>query len=456
MSLEVVILAAGEGRRMRSRLPKALHTLAGYPIVEHVLKAAKELRPARIHLVIQPQHHPLFACRAELQGVQIVHQEKQLGTAHAVNQAMPFIAEDASLLVLCGDAPLIQPTTLQSCVELSGNAIVLVSAIVDDPKGLGRILRNEDGSVAGIVEDRDTNEEQYAIKEINSGVICGPRRLFADHLSQIDALNDQQEFYLTDLIGLARESNVKIECVVAEDPNEALGINDRLQLADIERKLQKRKAEQLLLQGVGVADPARIDIRGTLQTSSDCFLDVNVILEGDVVLGEGVSIGPGCLIKDCVIGDGVEVKAHSVLENARVGQRCEIGPFARIRPDSVLEEDVKIGNFVEIKSSHVGQGSKAGHLAYVGDAELGERVNVGAGAITCNYDGKAKHKTIIGDDVFVGTNCTLVAPIVVHDRAFLAAGSTITKNVQTHALAVGRSRQRTIKDWNLPSRRRSK
>lgn len=439
---------------MRSHVPKVLHTVAGYPIVEHVLSAVRELHPAKIHLVIQPRHQPEFGCRGELDGVHIVHQDKQLGTAHAVRQAMPFVDEDAALLVLCGDAPLIRSTTLQACVERTGDSIALVSAIIENPKGLGRITRNDDGSIAGIIEERDANEAQKSINEINSGIIGGPFRLFAELLPQVNALNDQREFYLTDMIGLARDSGVSVECVVAEDSDEALGINDRVQLADVERRMQKRKAHELLQQGVAISDPSRLDVRGALQVGDDCFLDINVIVEGEVVLGSGVTIGPGCLIKDCILGDGVNVKAHSVLENSQIGDRCQIGPFARIRPDSVLEEDVKIGNFVEIKSSRIGRGTKAGHLAYVGDAELGEQVNVGAGAITCNYDGEAKHRTVIGADVFIGTNCTLVAPLLIDNGAFLAAGSTITTDVQKQALAVGRTRQRTIKNWNLRTRSR--
>ena len=454
MPLEVVILAAGEGKRMRSHLPKVLHRLAGKPIVEHVQEVAATLNPAKIHLVIQPQQRAHFSRLCSQNHSNFVPQEEQLGTAHAVAQAIPQIDDESTVLVLCGDAPLVRSRTLQACAKRASESVALVSAVVDNPSGFGRIVRTDAGVVNGIVEHRDATEDQLTIREINSGIIGAPKELLARLLPEVQAENEQREYYLTDLIGLASLKGLPIECVVAEDSEEALGINDRVQLADVERRLQRRRANELLLQGVGIADPARLDIRGSLKAGRDCYLDVNVVFEGDVVLGSDVQIGPGCVIKDCEIADSAIVKAHSVLENANVGQRCEIGPYARIRPGSVLEQDVRVGNFVEVKAAQLGEGTKAGHLAYIGDAELGKNVNVGAGAITCNFDGKDKHRTVIGDDVFVGTNCTLVAPLKVDNGAFLAAGSTITKDVEGDALAVGRTRQRVIKNWRSSSRRK--
>ncbi|MCZ6710632.1 MAG: bifunctional UDP-N-acetylglucosamine diphosphorylase/glucosamine-1-phosphate N-acetyltransferase GlmU [Gammaproteobacteria bacterium] len=455
--LEIIVLAAGQGTRMNSRLPKVLHTLAGRPLLAHVLDRVSQLNPQRIHVVVG---HMGEAVRDAVQttnpGLEVnwVEQAEQLGTGHAVQQVLPSVAEHAALLVVLGDVPLITTQTLQDCVAKAlAGGVVLVTADFADPAELGRIMRDGSGAIQSIVEFKDADPAQRAVCEINSGIMAAAPDVLQGLLSQVRPRNAQDEYYLTDVVALAVTNNVPVEGLKAECSEEVTGINDRIQLAELERHYQRCRARALMRDGTTIADPARLDIRGEVSAGIDCFIDVNVVLEGRVVLGRGVVIGPGAVIRDSELGDGVWVQAHTVIEGAQVAADCILGPFARIRPGTELGAGVKIGNFVETKNSVFGAGTKASHLAYLGDATLGEGCNVGAGTVTCNYDGVDKHPTTIGDGVFVGTNVTLVAPLVIEDGAYVGAGSTITTKVGKDELAVGRSRQRNLQGWVRPDKR---
>ncbi|HEY5646185.1 MAG TPA: bifunctional UDP-N-acetylglucosamine diphosphorylase/glucosamine-1-phosphate N-acetyltransferase GlmU [Pseudomonadales bacterium] len=457
-SLEVVVLAAGQGTRMRSTLPKVLHPIAGRPMLAHVLSNATALRPSRIHVVVG---HQSDAVRSAMAGTVAtpapnwVPQAEQKGTAHAVAQVLPEVDDASVVLVTYGDVPLVTVETLRACaLAAASGALALVTAEFDDPAQLGRILRDERGAVRAIVEYADASPEQRAIREINSGILALGGALLKDMVGQIQPHNAQREFYLTDLVGLAVARNLPVVALVAQDRTEVMGINDRSQLADAERAYQRRVARALMRDGVTIADPARLDVRGQVSAQPDCYLDINVVLEGDVRLGRNVRIGPGCVIRNSALGDDVVVEAHTVVDGADVAARCTLGPFARIRPGTVLDEEVRIGNFVETKQARLGRGTKASHLTYLGDATLGEDCNVGAGTVTCNYDGIDKHPTVIGDRVFVGTNSTLVAPMQIGSDAFVAAGSTVTVPVPEGGLAVGRGRQRNISGWTRPDQRK--
>jgi bifunctional UDP-N-acetylglucosamine pyrophosphorylase/glucosamine-1-phosphate N-acetyltransferase len=450
--LHVVILAAGQGKRMQSRLPKVMHRLAGRTLLEHVVAAAERLQPAQIHVVFGHGGQQVRAAHGALP-VHWVEQHEQRGTGHAVEQAMPDVPDDANLLVLYADVPLIDADILKTTVgAVRDGSLALISTVVEDPEGYGRILRGDDGQVAGIVEDRDASDAQRDIREINTGILAAGAARLRAWLARIDENNSQGERYLTDVIALAVADGVAVRSVNAHALQEVLGVNDRIQLAILERFYQRRQAEQLMRGGVTVADPARLDIRGQVQVASDVFLDVNVILEGEVQIAEGASIGANCVIKNSVIGAGSEIHANSIIEQATVGAGCRIGPYARLRPGTELAEDVHIGNFVEVKNTRVGKGSKANHLTYLGDSKVGEGVNVGAGTITCNYDGAEKHATIIEDNVFVGSGVELVAPITVRAGATIGAGSTVTKDVPEGVLSVNRGRQTTIEHWTRPSK----
>lgn len=453
-SVEVVILAAGQGTRMRSKLPKVLHPLAGKPLLQHVLDTASVLKPKAMHVVIG---HQADRVRGAIPcDVKWAEQTEQLGTGHAVQQALPDVDDASVVLVLYGDVPMVSQDTLERCVAsaAAGN-LGLITADFDDPAQLGRIIRNGAGAIQEIVEFKDASEEQRAIQEINSGIMALNGGVLKRLLSEVKTDNAQGEYYLTDTIALAVANNIEVEGLKAERPEEVTGVNDRLQLAELERVYQMDRAEELMRGGATLADPSRVDVRGSVQAGQDCFIDANVIFVGDVVLGEGVRIASGCVITDSVLGDNVQVHANTLVEGARVAADCALGPFARIRPGSDLDEGVKIGNFVELKKSKLGKGSKASHLTYIGDATIGADCNIGAGTVTCNYDGISKHKTQIGDRVFVGTNSTLVAPIEIAQDAFVAAGSTITTNVPDETLAVGRGKQRNINGWVRPDRRKS-
>lgn len=451
--MEVVVLAAGAGTRMRSAMPKVLHPLGGRPLLAHVLDTARGLEPSRIHVVVGEQSDQVEACFMDYPGLSWALQESRQGTGHAVGKALPAVSEDATVLVLFGDAPFTTMGTMVGCVEAAGDGIALACAELDDPFGFGRILRDGQGRIAGIVEERDASSEEKVITEVNTGILAASKAVLRDLIASLRPDNDQGEYYLTDVVALAVSRGLPVTGVRA-GAEESLGVNDRAQLAQLERIYQRREASRLMAEGVTLVDPARIDVRGSLRAGRDCVIDVNVVFEGDVSLGEGVHIGSGCVVRDSVIGDGVSVLPMSSIDGARVAAGCRIGPFARIRPGTELAESVHIGNFVETKQASLGAGAKANHLAYVGDAHVGERANIGAGAVTCNYDGVDKHRTEIGDDVFVGTNATLVAPLVIEDEAYIGAGSTITTKVRRQDLAVGRGRQRNIEGWTPPAKRK--
>jgi bifunctional UDP-N-acetylglucosamine pyrophosphorylase/glucosamine-1-phosphate N-acetyltransferase len=453
-NLEVVVLAAGQGSRMRSALPKVLHQLGGRSLLDHVLTTVAGLEPTRVHVVIG-HGAELVRKRTQLPVIW-VEQDQQLGTGHAVSQALPGVDDSSTVLVVYGDVPLVSVDTLNAaCREAAEGNLALITAQFSDPAQLGRIVRGPSGSVQAIVEYADASEAQRGITEINSGILALNAAAMKQLLREVQPKNAQGEYYLTDLIELAVQNNIAVSAIAALDPDEVTGINDRVQLAQLERIYQRNQAERLMQAGVTLADPARLDIRGEVTAGPDCYLDINVVLEGQVQLGCGVTIGPGCVIKDSELADGVNVAAHTVIEGAHVGEDCQLGPFARIRPGTVLAEQVKIGNFVETKKVQIGRGSKASHLSYLGDASLGEDCNIGAGTVTCNYDGINKHRTEIGDRVFVGTNSTLVAPLTIDSEAFVAAGSTVTTRVGQSELAVGRGKQRNIKGWVRPDQRKN-
>ncbi|MDP0328235.1 bifunctional UDP-N-acetylglucosamine diphosphorylase/glucosamine-1-phosphate N-acetyltransferase GlmU [Glaesserella parasuis] len=450
--LSVVILAAGKGTRMYSDLPKVLHPIAGKPMVKHVIDTAKQLSAKQIHL-IYGHGGDLLQQRLSVEPVNWVLQAEQLGTGHAMQQAAPFFADDENILMLYGDAPLITATTLEKLIAAKPeNGIALLTVVLDNPTGYGRIIR-ENGSVVAIVEQKDANPEQLKIQEINTGVMVASGASFKKWLSQLDNNNAQGEYYITDVIAMANRDGYKVEAVQATNLMEVEGANNRLQLAALERYYQKTQAEKLLLAGVTIIDPARFDLRGTVTHGKDVVIDVNVILEGSIQLGNNVKIGAGSVLKNVVLGDNVEIKPYSVLEDSVIGESADVGPFARLRPGTELAAKAHVGNFVEIKKSTIGEGSKVGHLTYIGDSEIGANVNIGAGTITCNYDGANKFKTIIGDNVFVGSDTQLVAPVTVASGATIGAGSTITKDVAADELVITRVPQRHIQGWQRPTKK---
>lgn len=451
MKLEVIILAAGKGTRMRSDKPKVLHRLAGRPLLSHVLQTARQLGADRLHVVVGHGAEQVRETIAD-SDINWVDQHEQLGTGHAVLQALPDVNPEATILVLYGDVPLLSVSTLQPLVELARDTMALLTASVEDPSGYGRIVRTASGDFAGVVEDRDASAEQKAITEINSGVLAAPAALLQRYLPEVNNDNSQGEYYLPDALSLHIESGARVAISQATSELEIVGVNDRVQLASVERALQQRLARELLLDGVQLADPARIDIRGSLRCGRDVFIDVNAVFEGDVVLEDGVTIGPNCLVKNSRIGRGTTVLAMSHIVGARTGESCNVGPYARLRTGTELGAGARIGNFVETKKAAIGDGSKVNHLAYIGDCGMGGGVNIGAGTITCNYDGVNKHRTEIGEGVFVGSNSTLVAPVAIAEGGFVAAGSTITKAVAAEELAVGRGRQRNIPNWQRPGK----
>ncbi|MEH6586906.1 MAG: bifunctional UDP-N-acetylglucosamine diphosphorylase/glucosamine-1-phosphate N-acetyltransferase GlmU [Halioglobus sp.] len=451
MNLEVIILAAGQGTRMKSPLPKVLHPVAGRPMLQHVVDTARELQPSAIHVVIGHGAESVRDALAQ-EDLNWVIQEQQLGTGHAVLQAMPAVQESSTVLVLYGDVPLIRRDTLHALVALATASPALLTAKLEDATGYGRILRAQDGSVLGVVEHKDANPEQLLINEMNTGVLAAPAADLRTYLPAVGNTNSQGEYYLPDVLSMAVADGRTVAAQLASSELEVLGVNDRLQLSQVEREYQLRQAQQLLRDGVSIADPARLDIRGTLQCGDDVSIDVNVIIEGKVTLADGVSIGPNCVLKNVKIDAGSSIHAMSHLEDAVVGPRANVGPYARLRPGTVLAEDARVGNFVETKKAVIGAGSKVNHLSYVGDCEMGAGVNVGAGTITCNYDGVNKHKTRLGDNVFIGSNSTLVAPLEVADGGFVGAGSTVTKAVGAKELAVSRAKQRNITGWQRPGK----
>jgi bifunctional UDP-N-acetylglucosamine pyrophosphorylase/glucosamine-1-phosphate N-acetyltransferase len=451
--IEVVILAAGKGTRMYSLKPKVLHELAGRSLVQHVLDTAQAVNAESVHVVIG---HEADLIRASLAGqpLQFVLQDKQLGTAHAVHQALPHLDLTSITLILYGDVPLIRPETLRQLLAVvDANTMAVLTCMVANPHGLGRIVRDSKGNIAAIVEEKDASAEQKCISEINTGIMAIPTASLRAWLPRISTNNAQGEYYLTDIIELALADGSKVATVVCDDEKEAAGINNRLQLAELERHFQWREATRLMLSGVTLRDPRRFDIRGSVTSGQDVEIDINTILEGKVSLGNGVKIGPNCVLRNCSIGADTVIAANCVIEDADIGTTCAVGPFARIRPGTVLEEHAKVGNFVEVKKTRVGKHSKINHLSYVGDSELGEGVNVGAGTITCNYDGVNKYRTVIGDRVFVGSNTALVAPVTIAEGATIAAGSVITQDVGKDQLALGRGRQTNKDGWQRPAKK---
>jgi bifunctional UDP-N-acetylglucosamine pyrophosphorylase / glucosamine-1-phosphate N-acetyltransferase len=451
--LHVVVLAAGQGKRMHSDLPKVLQPLAGKPLLAHVLRTAGELGPAGIHVVHGHGGERVQEAFAHAT-VAWAHQAEQLGTGHALMQAMPGIGDERVVLVLYGDVPLVRAPTLQRLVDAArGDRLALLTAELPDPTGYGRIVRAADGAVTRIVEEKDATPQQRALREINTGLLAGPARRLRQWLGRLDRGNAQSEYYLTDVVALAVADGVGVTAVAAPDASEIHGINDKAQLAQAEAHYRQRHAETLLRGGVTLADPARIDVRGHLHCGRDVYIDVNVVFEGDVLLGDRVRIGPNSVVRDSEIGDDAEVYACSVVEGAHVGRGCRVGPFARLRPETVLQPRARVGNFVEVKKSRVGEDSKVNHLSYVGDAEIGAGVNVGAGTITCNYDGANKHRTVIEDGAFIGSGSELVAPVTIGAGAYVGSGSTITRDAPPGQLTLARARQTTIPAWKAPAKR---
>ena len=455
--LHVIILAAGEGKRMKSAQPKVLQPIAGRPMLAHVIDVARELRPAAIHVVFGHGGEQVRAAASQWDvagqsALSWAEQARQLGTGHAVLQAMPEVPDDARVLVLYGDVPLIQARTLAGLLAAPGRLAVL-AAQPDAPDGYGRIVRDAEGRVAAIVEHRDADPDQRRIGLVNTGVIAADATALKGWLQRLSAGNTQGEYYLTDVFAMAAEEFNAAEIVIVADAMEAEGANDPWQLAQLERAFQLRAARELCLQGVRVADPARRDIRGQVVAGRDVELDVDGVLEGRVELGDGVRIGPFCRLKDVRLGAGTVVRAHCDLDGARSEGAVMIGPFARLRPGTVLADGVHVGNFVETKNARLGVGSKANHLSYLGDAEIGAGVNIGAGTITCNYDGVNKATTTIGDGAFIGSNAALVAPVTIGDHATIGAGSVITKDAPAGELTIGRGRQETLPGWTRPKKK---
>ncbi len=451
--LEVVVLAAGKGTRMRSDLPKVLHPLAGKPFLSHVIDRATELSAVSTFVVVG---HGADQVKTAMAGstLHYVEQIEQLGTGHAVLQALPHLSDNSTVLILYGDVPLIGVEALRQLVTMvDDKSMGLLTVNLSEPFGYGRIVRNAHGQVQAIVEHKDADDAQLAISEVNTGVMAVRSQDLQRWLPQLSDSNAQNEFLLTDIIAMASSEGKAIVTAQPEHEYEVLGVNNRQQQATLERIYQGVTAQRLMEEGLTLLDPARFDCRGSLTVGTDCVVDVNCVFEGDVVLGDGVHIGPNCHIKDSTIASGAQIKSHSILESATVGEACAVGPFARLRPDTVLGKKAKIGNFVEIKKSAIGEDSKVSHLSYVGDAAVGNGVNIGAGTITCNYDGVNKFVTTIGDGVFVGSNTALVAPVALGANVTVAAGSVVTVDVEKESLVVARSRQRNIPGWVSPTKK---
>ena len=452
MNLSVIILAAGAGTRMRSLKPKVLHELAGIPMVEHVYNTAKALGAKQVQ-VVYGHGGDLLKQRCQHFEVEWALQAEQLGTAHAVQQASTNVDGDDVVLILYGDVPLTKAETLETLVSnVSANNVSLLTVELDDPTGYGRIVREGD-RVVSIVEHKDASDEIRSIKEVNTGILAVNAAYLNDCLNKIDNDNAQGEYYLTDIIALAVNDGNEVITTQVDHSYEVEGINDRKQLARLERIYQRGIAESLLIDGVGLADPERLDVRGQLSVGNDSFIDINCVFEGEVNLGTGVMIGPGCMIKNSTIASDCIIKPYSVIENAVIDKQTEVGPFARIRPGTHLKENSRVGNFVEIKNTELGINSKASHLSYLGDSEIGRNVNIGAGTITCNYDGANKFKTIIKDGAFIGSDTQLVAPVTVGENATIAAGSTITKDTEDDTLTLSRTAQKSIKGWVRPKKK---
>ena len=455
MSLAIIILAAGKGTRMKSAKPKVMHTLAGKPMLQHVIDTAKQLSPGQLNVVCGNGADEVVPY-LQNQQIDVVMQHEQKGTGHAVEQAKASFANSEQVLVLYGDVPLITTETLQDLIE-SGDkdSLKVLTAILDDPTGYGRIVRDYDDNMLCITEEKDADEETKLINEINTGIMCIPAKWLTEALSQLDNNNAQGEYYLTDLIANAVNQGIEINSVICEDEMEVAGINNRVQLAEVESYYQQLKATELMMSGVTFRDPARVDIRGDIKAGQDITVDINVIFEGINTIADNVSIGANCILINSIIHEGAEILPNSIVENAEVGANCSVGPFARLRPGTKLAAKAKVGNFVEVKNANIGLGSKINHLSYIGDTDMGADVNIGAGTITCNYDGANKHRTVIGDRVFVGSDTQLVAPVTIEDGATIGAGSTIRKTAPADALTLTKSEQKTVKGWQRPVKKKS-
>lgn len=454
MTLSIIILAAGQGKRMRTNTPKVLHPIAGTPMLERVINTALELKPNKIYVVYgnggdrvknSMQHLP----------VNWIHQEKQLGTGHAVLQALPNI-NDEQILVLYADVPLITRDTLQQLLtETANNSIGVLVANRTEPKGYGRVIRNKKGHLTAIIEDKDTNAKQKKITEINTGILVAQTKLVKKWLPKVKNNNVQGEYYLPDIIPLAVKDKKKVIGVMANSVEETQGVNDRSELANLERYYQLQTARQLMLQGVTIVDPQRFDLRGELTVEHDVTFDINIVIEGKVSIGMGSKIGPNTVLRNVVIGKNVEILPNCVIEDAKISDQCKIGPFARLRPGTELAENAHVGNFVELKKTRLGVNSKANHLSYLGDAVIGKDVNVGAGVITCNYDGAGKYQTTILDGAFIGSDTQLVAPVTIGEKAYIGSGSTITRDTPAGKLTLSRVKQVTIENWKPPTKKSS-
>ncbi len=454
--VSVIILAAGQGTRMKSKLPKVLHSIGGKSLLTHVIHTAAELN-AQHTVVVHGHGGELVKNSLVAESVIWVEQKAQLGTGHAVDQATPHIDDNHIILVLYGDVPLIQSSTLSELIDKTAtNALAILTVHLKNPQGYGRIVRDSAGAIQRIVEQKDASEDELAINEINTGILAVQGKLLKSWLNRLENNNAQDEYYLTDIIAMAVADGVAVNAAHPAGEDEVLGVNSRSQLAYLERVFQHDQAESLMRQGVTLIDPARLDVRGQVTVGKDVTLDVNVILEGQVVIADDVYIGPNCVIRDSVIGEGVQIQAMCVLDNAVVGTNCLLGPYSRLRPGAELKGDNHIGNFVEIKNSVIGVGSKVNHLTYIGDTDMGSRVNIGAGTITANYDGANKHRTMIGDNASTGSNSVLVAPVCLGDKATLGAGTVLTKDAPKGKLTVARTRQTTIDGWQRPEKKSNK
>ncbi len=447
--LNIVILAAGQGTRMKSSLPKVLHTLAGLPLVQHVINTSKKLKPEIINVVYG---HGGEQVQQQINDPDInwVLQAEQLGTGHAVDQVTDQLKNEQLVLILYGDVPLIKNETLIKLLDQAKDGFSLLTMNLDNPQGYGRIVRNTNGLVENITEEKDASEEIKEIKEVNTGILAVKASLLKGWLSQLDNSNAQKEYYLTDVIAMAVKDNFTVHTTQPDNEYEVMGVNNRLQLSELERYYQQEQANKLMTDGITLADPTRIDIRGEIIHGQDISIDINTVFEGNVSIGNNVSIGANCVIKNSKIADGVVILPMSILDNASVGKGSKVGPFARLRPGAVLSENTHIGNFVEIKKSFIGLGSKVNHLTYVGDSLVGKNVNIGAGTITCNYDGANKHQTIIEDNVFIGSATQLVAPVKIGKNVTIGAGSTITMDVADDELVITRVKQKSIRGWKRP------
>ncbi len=452
MSLNVVILAAGQGTRMRSKLPKVLHKVGGKSMLAHTISTAENLGADRVIVVYG---HGGEQVRAEIQNekVEWVEQKDRLGTGHAVQQAIPYftVKEDENILILYGDVPLARETTLQSLLDAQPKeSMAILTTDLINPQGYGRIVRNHQGSVQKIVEEKDADTDTKLISEINTGILCASFQSLISWLNNIDNDNQQKEYYLTDCVGLAVQEGKSVAAVICEDPSEVMGVNNRVHLAEMETVFQNRQREQLMMNGATLRDRDSVYVEGNVHIGNDIIIEPNVLFRGDVTIGDDVSIGMNTVIMSSDIAAGTVIHPNSVIEDSTIGENCEIGPFARVRPQTELANNVKLGNFVEVKNSNISAGSKVNHLSYIGDATIGEKTNIGAGTICCNYDGANKHKTLIGNNVFIGSDTQLVAPVKIEDGATIGAGSTITKDVPAEKLTLSRSKQTTIDNWQRP------